>query len=154
MVEKKKRMNNNPKGSPQNLWQNRPELKNNPELYEKTKQEICGKGGVNSGISKRERRSFEDTLKALLKITTTHKQASKLLGKDNQQLLKLLKESGDEEYERLTLNDLASLSLLKNALNGDTKAFEIVRDTVGEKPVEKTENSLLTEGFKVTIEDA
>lgn len=30
-----------------------------------------------------------------------------------------------------------SLALLQKALNGDTKAFEIIRDTVGEKPTDK-----------------
>ena len=32
-----------------------------------------------------------------------------------------------------------SISLLKKALNGDTKAFEIIRDTIGEKPVDKVQ---------------
>lgn len=32
-----------------------------------------------------------------------------------------------------------SLSLIKQALNGNTKAFEIIRDTVGEKPKEEIE---------------
>ena len=34
-----------------------------------------------------------------------------------------------------------SLSLIEKALKGDTKAFEVVRDTVGEKPTDKIENS-------------
>lgn len=32
-----------------------------------------------------------------------------------------------------------SLSLLKKALEGDTKAYEVIRDTVGEKPSSKIE---------------
>ncbi len=32
-----------------------------------------------------------------------------------------------------------SISLLKKAMNGDTKAFEIIRDTIGEKPVDKVQ---------------
>ena len=31
------------------------------------------------------------------------------------------------------------LKILAEALNGSTKAFEIIRDTIGEKPTEKTE---------------
>ena len=32
-----------------------------------------------------------------------------------------------------------SLALLQKAMNGDTKAFEVLRDTVGEKPKEEIE---------------
>ena len=32
-----------------------------------------------------------------------------------------------------------SLALIDNALNGDNKAFEVIRDTIGEKPTDKQE---------------
>lgn len=32
-----------------------------------------------------------------------------------------------------------SLALIKQALDGNTKAFEIIRDTIGEKPIDKME---------------
>lgn len=32
-----------------------------------------------------------------------------------------------------------SLSLIQQALDGNTKAFEVIRDTIGEKPVEKVD---------------
>ncbi len=32
-----------------------------------------------------------------------------------------------------------SLAMIDKAMNGDTKAFEIIRDTIGEKPKEKLE---------------
>lgn len=32
-----------------------------------------------------------------------------------------------------------SLAVLQKAINGDTKAFEVIRDTVGEKPTDKQE---------------
>lgn len=34
-----------------------------------------------------------------------------------------------------------SLSLIEKAVQGDTKAFEVVRDSIGEKPTDKVENS-------------
>ena len=34
-----------------------------------------------------------------------------------------------------------SLAILQKAMNGDTKAFEVIRDTVGEKPTDKIEQS-------------
>ena len=32
-----------------------------------------------------------------------------------------------------------SLALIQQALDGNTKAFEVIRDTIGEKPVDKLE---------------
>lgn len=32
-----------------------------------------------------------------------------------------------------------SLALIGKAMNGDTKAYEVIRDTVGEKPVDKVQ---------------
>ena len=37
--------------------------------------------------------------------------------------------------------DNITLALLQKALNGDTKAYEVIRDTVGEKPTDKIEQS-------------
>jgi hypothetical protein len=34
-----------------------------------------------------------------------------------------------------------SLALIQKALKGDTKAFEVIRDSIGEKPTEKQEIS-------------
>jgi len=42
-----------------------------------------------------------------------------------------------------------SLALIEKALNGDIKAFEVIRDTIGEKPVDKQLN---VEGTKGDLE--
>lgn len=34
-----------------------------------------------------------------------------------------------------------SLSILERALGGDVRAFEVIRDTIGEKPVDKVETT-------------
>ena len=62
--------------------------------------------------------------------------------------------SGQVRRERKTLRDelLALLSagntqkdmnlaLIAKALSGDTKAYEVVRDTIGEKPIDKVEQT-------------
>jgi hypothetical protein len=48
--------------------------------------------------------------------------------------LLLLLESGNTQNK-------ISLALIKKALKGDIKAFEVLRDTIGEKPTDKQEVS-------------
>ncbi len=45
--------------------------------------------------------------------------------------LLLLLEKGDTQEK-------ISLAMIKEALDGNTKAFEVIRDTIGEKPIDKT----------------
>ena len=44
-----------------------------------------------------------------------------------------------------------SLAMIQEALNGNTKAFEVIRDTIGEKPTDKIEAELNTD-INITIE--
>ena len=46
-----------------------------------------------------------------------------------------------------------SLALIQEAMNGNTKAFEVVRDTVGEKPVDKAEVKQEVTTVTVKLED-
>ena len=54
--------------------------------------------------------------------------------------LELLLQKGagrDENGNVLTSAEVMSVSAVKAAMNGDWKAWELVRDTVGQKPVDK-----------------
>ena len=64
------------------------------------------------------------------KASTEAKRARKTL---KETLLMMLEEGNMQ-------NDI-TLALLEKALNGDTKAYEVIRDTVGEKPTDKIEQS-------------
>ena len=64
------------------------------------------------------------------KASTEAKNARKTL---KETLLMMLEEGNMQ-------NDI-TLALLEKALNGDTKAYEVIRDTVGEKPTDKIEQS-------------
>lgn len=44
-----------------------------------------------------------------------------------------------EDGQELTGAEAIALKQMEKALKGDTKAFEVVRDTSGQKPVEKVE---------------
>lgn len=68
---------------------------------------------------------------------------------------KLLKERKTLREELLFLlsqgdmQEKITTSLLDKASKGDTKAFEVVRDTIGEKPTDKVEN----ENINMTYEE-
>ena len=54
---------------------------------------------------------------------------------------KTLKETLLLMLEEGNTQDNITLALLERALKGDTKAYEVIRDTVGEKPTDKIEQS-------------
>lgn len=72
------------------------------------------KGGIKSGKVRKERKKLKEELEILLML------------KD---------ENGSTNQEKM------SLSLIKEALLGNTKAFEVIRDTIGENPKQKIEHS-------------
>lgn len=72
------------------------------------------KGGIASGEARRRKRDIRLALEALLE--------KEYKGKDGKFV------SGAEAI---------AIKQMEKALKGDTKAFEVVRDTVGQKPTEK-----------------
>ena len=80
-------------------------------LSSKKAREIGRKGGIASGEAKRKRKAFKEALLLALEI----------------------------EQDGKTIQDIGIESLLGKYKSGDLKAFEIVRDTIGEKPTEKQE---------------
>lgn len=71
-------------------------------------------GGIASGEAKRARKSLREELLLLLSDDVTDKKGNKIQAQA-----------------------AMSAAILKQALTGNTKAFEIIRDTIGEKPVDK-----------------
>ena len=43
----------------------------------------------------------------------------------------------DKKGEKITVAEAMAMKMIEKAIRGDTKAFEVVRDTSGQKPVEK-----------------
>lgn len=75
---------------------------------EKTR-EAGRKGGLKKGENMRKRRALAEELEILLQI---------------------IDKEGHTNQEKI------SMALLQKASKGDTRAFEVIRDTVGEKPKE------------------
>ena len=87
-------------------------------LNQRTKseqREIAQKGGIASGESRREKASL--------------RRAFEILFSENW--------IDEETGEELPGCFLIALKQFKKAMEGDTKAFEIIRDTIGQKPVDR-----------------
>ena len=89
-------------------------------------KKLASKGGVNSGKARRQRRLLRDTIEQYLSINT----------------------SDGKTYE-----DEIVLALIKSAKDGDTKAFEVIRDTIGQKPVDQIKAEIETPVFKNDLDD-
>lgn len=90
-----------------------------PFTSEQNREEAAkngAKGGVASGAARRARKTLREELLALLAEPVTDKK-------------------GNSRPAQAAM----SAAILKQALTGNTKAFEIIRDTIGEKPVDKVE---------------
>lgn len=95
------------------------------KLTEDKQREIAQKGGLASVEARREKKLLKDTLQALLELKDD-------AGKTNQQRL--------------------CLALFEKACKGDVQAFNSLRDTIGEKPVDKVEQTNIdTTPFEVKI---
>ena len=107
---------------------NEQNLKPRTTLSKEEAKRLGSKGGKASAKAKRERKAIRDQLKALLELPVK-----------NEKLKNKIKELGisDKDID----NQMAiTISIFNRALNGDTKAFEVIRDTIGEKPVEQIQN--------------
>lgn len=72
------------------------------------------KGGQKSGEARRARKTLREELLALLTQDIT-----------------------DKNGRQMKTQTAISASMIKQALSGSTKAYEIIRDTIGEKPIDK-----------------
>lgn len=73
-------------------------------------------GGIASGEARRARKTMRAELEAMLTMTVKDK-----AGKDTGR----------------TFQSAITAALIAKAAKGDTKAYELIRDTIGEKPAER-----------------
>lgn len=100
-----------PRGNPQNLI----------PVTERTKEEakrISSNGGKKSGKARRNKAMLRDCLQILME--------KKMLDKDG---------------NKITGAEALSVEVFQKALAGDMKAWELLRDTAGQKPVDKIEQT-------------
>lgn len=74
------------------------------------------KGGIASGAARRRRKAFSEAFDLLLE-----------------------KKYSDTNGNEMQGVDIIAMKVFKQAMNGDLKAMQILRDTVGEMPVQRME---------------
>lgn len=79
-------------------------------------QEEAKKGGINSGKARRRRKAFAEAFNTLLEREFTDQNGNQLQGVE-----------------------AIAAKTFQAAMNGDLKAMQIIRDTVGEMPVQHIE---------------
>lgn len=101
------------------------------ELTHEQAVKFGSKGGKASVRAKRQRKTMKMQLELLM--------SSKLDNPDLEKIKKVLtkfKIPKSDENIQMAMN----VSMVQQALKGNTKAYEIIRDTLGEKPADKIEN--------------
>lgn len=101
-------------------------IKSNEERTPEERRRNAQKAGKASGKARKQKKLLRECLEAIL--------MSKV---PDGELQELLEQSGVEN----SYDNAMSLALIKKALQGDPKAFEVVRDTIGQKPMDKVEHS-------------
>ena len=118
-------------------------------------REIARRGGIKSGEARRRKKTMRETLELLLTMPLKQGERADIEKGDN------LKEFAKEN---VTVEQAMLIAQIQKALKGDAQAFEMIRDLIGEKPVDKKEVSasvqhdnpfegLTTEELKKLIDD-
>ena len=91
----------------------------------------CGrKGAEKANETKRKRKEMRETLDILLNMP---------LKKGKVYSAEEIKSFADLKGKNITIDQAMMITLVQKALKGDLNATTMVRDTVGEKPTDKTE---------------
>ena len=85
------------------------------------------KGGIASGVARRARKTMKEMLDYLLS-----------------------KEVKNRKGEKATTLEAISVALINKAVKGDTKAFEVIRDTIGEKFKDSETNVIIQQPIEVS----
>ena len=110
-----------------------------PSEY-KLSQEEAKRGGIASGEARRRKKSLKETLDILLEYRPTEKE------------LDFLREHGIDVDDDATYRTAVAFSMINKAVKGNTRAFEMLRDTIGEKPVDKIQIAEVDEETVAEVE--
>lgn len=95
----------------------------------KLSQEEAKKGGINSGKARREKRDLRKALELLLE-----------------------KDCMNDKGQIVSGTEAITAKLFEQALKGNVKAFETIRSTVGQDPVQKVEQVNIDAEYEQSVE--
>ena len=112
-------------------------------------------GGKASGEARRRKKTMKENLELLLTMS---------VGKGKKADIEKSENIKEYAKENVTVEQAMLIAQIQKALKGDAQAFEMIRDLIGEKPVDKKEVSasvqhdnpfegLTTEELKKLIDD-
>lgn len=107
---------------------NEKNLKPFNSLTEKEQREITSKGGKASAKKRQQNKTFKEIINKFLDGQVS-----------DERLKQQMIEFGFADKE-VSNKSCAVFALWKEAIKGNTKAFELMRDTIGEKPIEQIQN--------------
>ena len=108
------------------MAENYPNLINNAELTPEERSKRASKAGKASVKARRKKKE----LRTLLEMALSQPQVNN---------------PDDDNYIGITL------ALVQKALSGDVRAFETIRDTLGQKPVDQIEQTLKSNTININI---
>ena len=89
-------------------------------------------GGKASGEARRRKKTMKENLELLLTMS---------VGKGEKADIENGENIKDYAKENVTVEQAMLIAQIQKALKGDAQAFEMIRDLIGEKPVDKKEVS-------------
>ena len=107
---------------------NEQNLIRNEDLTPKQRRENASKAGKASAKKRQQNKTFKEIINKFLDGQVT-----------DDKLKQQMVEFGFADKE-VSNKSCAVFALWKEAIKGNTKAFELLRDTIGEKPVEQIQN--------------
>lgn len=90
-------------------------------------REYGSRGGIASAESKKRKKTFKELAKAMLDMEVSEKNKEKIA--------KLFPEL--EKDEKISYRMAGLAKQIERMLDGDARSFEVLRDTAGEKPIDK-----------------
>lgn len=107
---------------------NEQNLRSIGELTTKEQREITSKGGKASAKKRKQNKTFKEIISRFLDGQVS-----------DERLKQQMIDFGFADKE-VSNKSCAVFALWKEAIKGNTKAFELMRDTIGEKPIEQIQN--------------
>lgn len=105
-----------------------------PQAHKLTVEE-ASKGGKKSGEARKRKRSMRDAMEIMLAMSLKPEDAEELTDIED------IRSFAESIGKNITIQDAMVFKQIQLALAGSQKSFEIIRDTVGEKPKERIETN-------------